>query len=292
MFVYLKLGLVGLFIIYGYLFYKSENKQVEKFTQTFKYGILGFITNFFDFLGIGSYAPQMIVMKKDIEKNYFLPGTLTVANFLPVLLETIIGISIIKVEPLTLIILPLAASIGGYLGAKVTNAKNSRKINKVLIVVLLLSGIFLIANAFEVYPLNNIETNLYGLDDNPIKLLIVIVGFFILGILQSFGLGIYAPGFALLGVLGVSYIAILPINMLSSVCLSTTASFEFLSKKKYIKPIAATITIFGVLGVTFAAYISMQINLGNYLNGLKVLVAILVFINAYRLVKEEYIKKY
>jgi hypothetical protein len=71
-----------------------------------KTGIIGFVVNFFDVLGIGAFAPQTALLKftKQTEDR-LLPGTLNVANTIPVLIQALIFITVIDVEPITLILM-------------------------------------------------------------------------------------------------------------------------------------------------------------------------------------------
>ena len=65
-----------------------------------KTGLIGFVVNFFDVLGIGAFAPQTALLKftKQTEDR-LLPGTLNVANTIPVLIQALIFITVIEVEP-------------------------------------------------------------------------------------------------------------------------------------------------------------------------------------------------
>lgn len=49
--------------------------------------VQGFVTNFLDALGIGSFAPQTIIYKMFhlVRDDSYIPGTLNVANTLPVM---------------------------------------------------------------------------------------------------------------------------------------------------------------------------------------------------------------
>ena len=58
-------------------------------------GVIGFVTNFFDTLGIGSYAPTTMLLKltKYVKNDKLLPGTLTIACSIPVLTEAFLYIN-------------------------------------------------------------------------------------------------------------------------------------------------------------------------------------------------------
>ena len=69
------------------------------------------VTNFFDTLGIGSFAPTTSVFKFwHMVPDEKIPGTLNVGHALPTLLEAFLFIAIVKVDVLTLVLL-MGASV-------------------------------------------------------------------------------------------------------------------------------------------------------------------------------------
>lgn len=69
-------------------------------TSWLKTSVIGFVVNFFDVLGIGAFAPQTALLKFTRQtKDKLIPGTMNVANTLPVLLQAFIFINIIEVDP-------------------------------------------------------------------------------------------------------------------------------------------------------------------------------------------------
>ena len=74
---------------------------------------IGFVTNFSDTLGIGSFAPTASIFKLTrMVPDELIPGTMNVGHTLPVVVQAFIYISIVEVEPLTLCIM-IATSILG-----------------------------------------------------------------------------------------------------------------------------------------------------------------------------------
>ena len=81
---------------------------------------IGFVTNFFDTLGIGSFAPTTSWYKlQKLVPDEHIPGTLHVGHSLPVIFQAFIFIAIIEVEMVTLTTLIGAAVLGAWLGAGV-----------------------------------------------------------------------------------------------------------------------------------------------------------------------------
>ena len=64
--------------------------------------VIGFVTNFFDTLGIGSFAPTTAILKfKALVADERIPGTLNVGHTLPTIAQALIYIAIVEVDALT-----------------------------------------------------------------------------------------------------------------------------------------------------------------------------------------------
>src|SRR5262247_1377418 len=82
---------------------------------------IGFVTNFFDTLGIGSFATTTSFFRfLKLVKDEAIPGTLNVGHTLPTITQAFIYIAIVDVEMPTLILLIAASVLGMWLGAGVT----------------------------------------------------------------------------------------------------------------------------------------------------------------------------
>src|SRR5262245_5247 len=83
---------------------------------------IGFVTNFFDTLGIGSFATTTSFFKVlKLVKDEVIPGTLNVGHTLPTIVQAFIYIAILKVDMKTLILMIGAAVLGAWLGAGVVS---------------------------------------------------------------------------------------------------------------------------------------------------------------------------
>lgn len=66
--------------------------------------VVAFIANFFDVLGIGSYATSTGAYKiKGSVDDMYIPGTLNVGDTIPVLLEAFLFFGFVEIDKLTLI---------------------------------------------------------------------------------------------------------------------------------------------------------------------------------------------
>ena len=92
---------------------------------------IGFSTNFFDTLGIGSFAPTTAVFKSTkIVDDRLIPGTLNVGHTPPTIAEAFIFIAIVAVDFKTLVVLLLASVLGARLGAGVVAGWSKRNLTR------------------------------------------------------------------------------------------------------------------------------------------------------------------
>src|SRR6185503_9653708 len=79
---------------------------------------LGAVTNFFDTLGIGSFAPTTAWLKlRRLIPDSFLPATLNSGHALPTIAQALIFINLVRVDPILLATCIAAAVLGATLGA-------------------------------------------------------------------------------------------------------------------------------------------------------------------------------
>lgn len=218
-----------------------------------KAGITGFVTDFFDTLGIGSFAPT-IAMSKVLKLNIpdkQMPGTLNVCHTIPVVIEAFIFTTVIEVDSLTLIALIGAAVVGSYIGAGIIAKMDERIIQLVMGIALAITAVlmFLAHPAVNLMPGGGDATGLTG-----VSLAIGVVGNFILGALMTAGIGLYAPCMAMVYFLGMSPTVAFPIMMGSCAMLMPIASTKFIKEQAYSKKASLAITVGGTVGVFIAAF--------------------------------------
>jgi uncharacterized membrane protein YfcA len=217
---------------------------------------LGAVTNFFDTLGIGSYAPTTAVFKlKRMVPDERIPGTLTIGHTLPTVAQALIFISIVEVELATMITLIAAAVLGAWLGAGVVARWPRRKVQFGMgFALLAAAGLFIVKNLDEmrgtpVFP----GGEAVGLQTTV--LIGAAVASFVLGALMTIGVGFYAPCLIMISLLGMNPRAAFPIMMGSCAFLMPVASAKFLQAKKYSPRPALGLAIGGIPAVLVAALI-------------------------------------
>ncbi|MEK7830035.1 MAG: permease [Acidobacteriota bacterium] len=216
---------------------------------------IGFVTNFFDTLGIGSFAPTTAIFKlKKLVPDELIPGTLNVGHTLPTITQAFIYITIIEVEPVTLLLLIVAAVLGMWLGAGVVAKLPRRGIQIGMGVALLVAAALTLQAIFDKKAAGGTALGLTGA-----KMFIGIAGNFILGALMSLGIGLYGPCLIMISLLGMSPSAAYPIMMGSCAFLMPAGSARFVREGSFQLRSALGLAIGGIPAVLLAAYVLKKI---------------------------------
>ena len=108
---------------------------------------IGFVTDFFDTLGIGSFAPTTSMFKFwKLVPDERIPGTLNVGHALPTVVEALVFIAIVQVAPLTLVLLIVAAILGSWVGAGIVSRWPRRYVQVGMGIALLIAAALFIIN--------------------------------------------------------------------------------------------------------------------------------------------------
>jgi uncharacterized membrane protein YfcA len=224
----------------------------------------GFVTNFFDTLGIGSFAPTTSIFKFfKIVPDRLIPGTLNVGHTLPTIAEAFIYTALIPVDPLTLILMIGAAVAGAFFGAGVVASWPKRTVQ------IGMGSALLAAAALFTYKnlpsLTGHPNLLSGSDAGTLGLaggllVVGLVGNFALGALMTLGIGMYAPCMILISLLGMSSKSAFPIMMGSCAFLMPVSSARFVKKEAYALRPALALALGGLPGVLIAAFIVRDMN--------------------------------
>ena len=215
--------------------------------------IVGFVANFLDTLGIGSYAPTSAAFKlgKAVDDS-LVPGTLNVGDTIPVCVEAFLFFGFVDMDMLTLVLMLVAAILGSLVMAGVVSKFDRKKVRYALFVGLFLLATVILCKIMGVGPFGTTGTAL-GL--TGAKLVIAVVGNFVLGALMSIGVGLYAPCMAMVLALGMDAGCAFPAMMGSCAFLMAFGNGPKFIKEGKFDPICAwTQAIGGTVGV-FVAYL-------------------------------------
>lgn len=222
---------------------------------------IGFIANFLDALGIGSYAPTTLMFKatKYLKSDKLIPGTLTVSCAIPVIIESALFTRTIEVEGTTLISMVVAAALGSLIGSKIMNKFNERIVRIIMGIALIITAVLMLLSQFGILSALGAGNKAIGI--HGINLVIAVVGNFFLGALMTAGVGLYAPCMALVYMLGMNPAVAFPIMMTSCAVLMPIASREFIKSGNYNRHASLGITIGGTIGVAIAVLFVKSLNL-------------------------------
>lgn len=244
------LALVGLYFLFILLKDSSrELKNVKlKEKKSNVTAISGFISNFFDALGIGSFATLTAFIKTfKLTNDRVLPGTLNVACTIPTIFEAFIFVKSVKVSPITLVSMIIAAILGATIGATFVSKFNEKRIQIIMGIALFIVAIIMLLSQIGLFPVGGDALGLVGYE-----LIIAVIINFILGALMMVGIGLYAPCMALIFALGMSPRVAFPIMMGSCAFLMPVASIKFIKEEAYDKKASLIIAFFGSIGVLIA----------------------------------------
>jgi len=240
---------------------------------------LGAVTNFFDTLGIGSFAPSTAWMKlRKMAPDSYFPAILNAGHALPTVAEALVFITLVQVDPALLIGCIIAAVLGSWVGEPIVQKSPVKLVQTVVGIALLIAAVlFALKNLDSGFPAINFlfihtpampPTHILppggGVDATslPIALFIVaIVGHFIMGVLMMFGIGLYAPSLILLSILGLNPIAAFPIMMGSCAFLMPISGARFVKTDRIDLRIVIGMAIGGIPAVLLAAFVVKSMDL-------------------------------
>ena len=225
--------------------------------------LTGFVTNFFDTLGIGSFATTTSIFKfSRMVPDQLIPGTLNAGHTIPTIFQAFIYIAVIQVDVTTLLLMIAGAVAGSWFGAGWVAQLPKRNVQLGVGGALLFAFLVLLMRQFDLFPAGGDALGLTG-----VKLVTAVVLNSIFAAISTLGIGFYAPCMTLVGLLGMNPTAAFPIMMGSSAFLMPVASTRFILRGAYSPSVALGLTIGGLLGVPLAAFIvkSMPLTLARWL---------------------------
>lgn len=264
MVLYILLGLLaalGLVFTIALLRKAAERKQLTPNLESIG---LGAVTNFFDTLGIGSFAPTTAWLKfRKMVPDSFIPATLNVGHALPTIAQASIFIVIlgVHVSPVLLVACIVAAVMGGLVGAPIVVRAPVRVVQGVVGVALIIAAVlYAMSNLREQLPEYNLlpvggsATSLEGT-----YLYIAVAAHFVMGVLMSFGIGLYAPSLILLSLLGLDPRLAFPIMAGACAFLMPTTGFRFIAADRIDLRVVLGLALGGIPAVLIAAFIVKEL---------------------------------
>lgn len=219
--------------------------------------LIGLVTDFFDTLGIGNFAPTTAWFKfRKLLPDSHIPATLNVGHALPVIAQSAIFLVILGVEVDTTLLIGcvVAAVIGAALGANLVVRAPVRSVQLIVGVALIIAAGLFAASNLGLMPAGGTASGL----PTPLLALAIVVHF-VLGILMAFGIGLYAPSLILLSLLGLDPRLAFPIMTSCCAFLMPVTALKFTASERISLPIVIGIMIGGVPAVLLAAYVVKEL---------------------------------
>ena len=218
---------------------------------------IGFVTAFFDTLGIGSFATTTAVYKlRNMVPVKLIPGTLNVGHALSTIAQAFIYTKLVPVEATTLILMIVAASLGSWVGVGVVVHWPRRKIQLGMGIALLGAAALMLMTQLNSVPGGGDALGLTGM-----RLWIGLGGNFVLGVLMMLGIGLYAPCMILVSLLGMAPTAAFPIMMGSCAFLMPISGVRFVRTRTYDARASLGLALGGLPAVLIAAYVVRSMSL-------------------------------
>jgi uncharacterized membrane protein YfcA len=231
--------------------------------------LIGFVANFFDTLGVGSFATTTAAYRlRGLVADEQIPGTLNVGHALPTTAQALIFIAAVTVDPRTLIGMILAAIAGALVGARIVSGLPRRGVQIGMGFALLVAAMLFLLTIFGLVPGGGEATALEGT-----RLWVGLAANFALGALMTLGIGLYGPCLILVSLLGMNPIAAFPIMMGPCAFLMPAGSLQFVARKRYSARAAIGLALGGIPAVLIAAYVVKSLPL-NWLRWLVVVVVV------------------
>jgi uncharacterized membrane protein YfcA len=247
--------------------------------------LVGFVTLFFDTLGIGNYAPTTAIFKlTGMVRDELIPGTLNVGSSVPVAFEAFAFMAAIAVDPFTIGLLVPIGTLGGWFGGHLVSQLPRRPIQVGMGLALLVGAAFMLMTNLKLIPGGGDAIGFSGLT----LVLATLVNFVICGC-NALGVGSYAPSLLVFSLLGMNPRAAFPIMMGSAACGLPAAGIRFARAGRFDGTVALGMTLGGVPGVLIAAYVvkSLPVETIRWLVVAVVLYASLSMLSAARAAADE-----
>lgn len=212
---------------------------------------IGAVANFFDALGIGSFAPTTVWLRfRKLVPDSFLPAVLNAGHCLPTVTQGLVFMHLIQVDPVLLIACIAASILGALIGAPIVLRLPVRAIQIVVGAALLIAaGLYALTN-LNLMPMGG---EAVSLDGN--LFVVAVAAHLVMGALMSFGIGLYAPSLIMLSLMGMNPTAAFPIMMGACAFLMPVSSLRFIRSARIDLRLVLGMALGGVPAVLVAAFV-------------------------------------
>ena len=238
--------------------------------------VLGAVVNFFDTLGIGSFAPTAAWFKfRKMVPDKLIPPTMLVGLTPPVVVETVVFLQQlgVKVDPVLLFGSCVALLLGGLIGAPLVAGARVWIVQLVVAIGLALAAIAYSLDAATALNIHIMPSGGTASGLPPLLTAIAIAASFGFGILLNFGVGNYAPTLIFLSLLGMNPRLCFPIMAAGAALMGAGAGVRHIKMGNVDLKAVLGLAIGGIPGVLIAAFLVVTMPL-DYLRWLVIVVVL------------------
>lgn len=220
---------------------------------------LGAIVNFFDTLGIGSFAPTMAWFKfRKLVPDRLIPPTMLVGLTPPSMMQAVIFLILlgVLVDPVLLAGCVIALLMGGLMGAPLVAKARVWFVQLVVAIALLIAALMYTLTNLDLMPGGGTAASL-----PPMLTIVAIAANFGFGLLLNFGVGSYAPTLVMFSLMGMDPRLSFPIMAGGAALTGAGASIRHIKIGEVDLRIVLGLTIGGIPAVLLAAFIVKEMPL-------------------------------
>ena len=220
---------------------------------------LGAVVNFFDTLGIGSFATTTAWFKfRKLVPDRLIPPTMLVGLTPPAMAQSIIFLILlgVLVDPVLLFGGAVATMLGGLVGAPLVARARVWIVQLIVGIGLLLAAIAYAMTNLHLFPAGGTATGL-----PLVPTIIAIAASFGFGILANFGVGNYAPTLVMLSLMGMDPRLCFPIMATGGSLMGAGASVRHIAIGQIDLKIVLGLAIGGIPAVLVAAFLVKEMPL-------------------------------
>lgn len=215
--------------------------------------LLGAVTNFFDTLGIGSFAPSTAWVKfRHLLPDRLIPSTLLVGHTGPSIMQGIIFLLLLGTAVDSVLLFGCIASLltGALLGARLVTRARVWIVQAFVALGLVIAASIFMAINLHLMPGGGSASTL------PLPLLLLAMAIhFTLGVLVNFGIGNYAPTLIMFSLMGMDPRYAFPVMAGSAAIAGAGASISHIRIGEIDLRFVTGIIIGGIPAVLVAAFI-------------------------------------
>jgi uncharacterized membrane protein YfcA len=255
----LVLGIIALLTtVFLAGWWRSGQRHAARRAPTLDEVLIGFVTNFFDALGIGSFPTSTSIFRlRKMVPEEDIPGTLNVGHAPAAIVEAMIFLVAIAVDPVLLIAMNIGTAVGAWLGAGVVIRLPRLGLQLVLGLGTLVAAVLFVAVNLHLLPGGGDAFSLSG-----IPFVVAVGSSVVLGSLMAAGVGLFGPCMIILALLGMHPLAAFPIMMSAGALQQLVSGIRYLRSDHYAFGTAVGLGVGGFFGALIAALLVKSLPVG------------------------------